>query len=130
MNKENIKNELISEVEKLLNLSENKIGGSSGMGKLKAMAEREAKLKGQTINTQESKKKEFAEQSKKLFPDKENSGSNEKNSVKSLDNSNKKLIFAELEKDILEAVSKKFTESEWNNLTKEEQEEEIKCLKI
>ena len=36
MNKENIKNELISEVEKLLNLSENKIGGSSGMGKLKA----------------------------------------------------------------------------------------------
>ena len=39
MNKENIKNELISEVEKLLNLSENKIGGSSGMGKLKAMAE-------------------------------------------------------------------------------------------
>ena len=39
MNKENIKNELISEVEKLLNLSENKIGGSSGMGKLKAMEE-------------------------------------------------------------------------------------------
>ena len=39
MNKENIKNQLILEVEKLLNLSENKIGGSSGMGKLKAMAE-------------------------------------------------------------------------------------------
>ena len=39
MNKEKIKNELISEVEKLLNLSENKIGGNSGLGKLKAMAE-------------------------------------------------------------------------------------------
>ena len=39
MNKENIKNELILEVEKLLNLSENKISGSSGLDKLKAMAE-------------------------------------------------------------------------------------------
>lgn len=187
--------------------------------KLKAMAEREAKLKGQGTNTQESKEKEFAEQSKKLFPDKENSGNNEKNSVKSLDNSNKKLTFAELEikkadierrrqeeideanakyqpnidkykkmaegelsrlgkvqrvtsnaldsnegglylakerinakydaelaklnsnnenkfnfnsleKDILEAVSKVFTESEWNSLTKEEQEEKIQCFKF
>ena len=39
MNKENIKSELILEVEKLLNLSENKISGSSGLDKLKAMAE-------------------------------------------------------------------------------------------
>ena len=39
MNKEKIKNELISEVENLLSLSENKIGGNSGLGKLKAMAE-------------------------------------------------------------------------------------------
>ena len=39
MNKENIKNELKSEVEKLLNQSENKIGGNSGLGKLQAMAE-------------------------------------------------------------------------------------------
>jgi plasmid rolling circle replication initiator protein Rep len=39
MNKENIKNELITEVQKLLNLSENKIGGNSGLGKNQAMAE-------------------------------------------------------------------------------------------
>ena len=39
MNKENIKSELILEVDKLLNLSENKISGNPGLGKLKAMAE-------------------------------------------------------------------------------------------
>ena len=39
MNKENIKNELTLEVQKLLNLSENKIGGNSGLGKIQAMAE-------------------------------------------------------------------------------------------
>lgn len=39
MNKENIKNELILEVQKLLNISENKIGGNSGLGKIQAIAE-------------------------------------------------------------------------------------------
>ena len=39
MNTENIKSELILEVDKLLNLSENKISGNPGLGKLKAMAE-------------------------------------------------------------------------------------------
>ena len=98
--------------------------------KLKAMAEREAKLKGKVSNNQQSKESEYSEQSKKLFPDKQNTNDNEKNSVKSLDNSNKKLIFAKLDKELQEAISNKFTESEWNNLTEEEQEKEIKCLKI
>ncbi|NMH26174.1 hypothetical protein [Flavobacterium solisilvae] len=40
MNSENIKSELISEVQKLLNRPENKIGGnSSGLEKIKAMSE-------------------------------------------------------------------------------------------
>jgi hypothetical protein len=39
MNNENIKNELTSEVQKLLNLPENKIGGNSGLEKIQAMAD-------------------------------------------------------------------------------------------
>jgi len=95
--------------------------------KLKAMAEREAKLRGQSVNSQESKDKEHAETSKKLFPDKENSSSSEKKSVKSLDNSNKKLTFAEINEFALESIKKKFSEREWNELTREEQDKEIEC---
>ena len=84
-------------------------------------------LKGNGTVSQENTSNEYAEANKKIGKAEEKDTANENKTVKSLDNSNKKLTFAEIDSEIVDNLKKKFSESEWNSLTRDEQDKEIKC---
>lgn len=83
----------------------------------------------ETTNTQTDNSKAHKESIKNDNKANEKANIEENKIVKSFDNTNKKLIFAELSSDTIKGLKQRgISESNFNNLTLEEQNEILKCI--